>query len=70
MDKVVDYISGLLNLKCTKDGLLQDPDQQSYFIFPSQFMTQLLNKGGKVRDGKYTYENVDGYTNTQNKMIY
>ena len=69
MDKVVDYIGGLLNLKCTEDGLLQDPEQQSYFIYPSQFMTQLLNKGDKFRDGKYTYENVERYTKTKTKTI-
>ena len=67
--KVLDFIGGLLNFKCTEDGLLQDPKQQSYFIYPFQFRTALLNKGDKFRDGKYTYENVIKYTSAARKDI-
>ena len=62
MDEVVDFINGLLNLKCTEACLLQDADQQSYFVFPSKFMAHLLNKGGDVGGGEYTFENVVRYT--------
>ena len=69
MDEVMDFINGLLNLKCAEACLLQDPDQQSYFIFPSQFMNQLLNKFGEVGGGEYTFENVVRYNFTKKKTL-
>ena len=69
MDEVVDFMNGVLNLKFAEECLRQDPDQGSYFIFPSQFMTQLLNKEGKVRGGEYTFKNVKRYTSSKKKTL-
>ena len=61
-DEVVDFMNGLLMQKFRDACLRQEPDQGSYFIFPSQFMNRSLNKEGKVRNGMYTFDNVKRYT--------
>ena len=68
-DEVVDFRGGLLNLKCKQEGLLEDPEQHSYFIYPSMFWTALVNKHHKDRGGQYTYDNVIKYTCTTRKVI-
>ena len=40
----------------------RNPNRESYFIFTSLFMAQLLNRRSIGMDGEYTYANVKGYT--------
>ena len=66
-DEVVDFMNGLLMRNLRDTCLLQEPDQGSYFIFPTQFMNRLMNKEGEVRDGLYTFENVRYFTSSKRK---
>ena len=68
-DEPVNFVGGLLNLMCRDDCLHPGTKQQSYFIFPTTFITQLLNKSGHFSDGEYTYARVIQYTHTARKDI-
>ena len=63
-DEIVNFMIGLM-LQDEEALRLQNPKQKSYFIFTSQFMAQLLNRGSNDMDGEYTYAKVKGYTNSQ-----
>ena len=53
-DEVVNFMIGLM-LQDEEESRPRNPKQKSYFIFTSQFMAQLLNRGSNGMDGEYTY---------------
>ena len=67
-DKVVNF---MIELMLQDEEALRwwNPDRESYFIFTSLFMAQLLNRGPIGTDGEYTYANVKGYTSFKKTLI-